>query len=81
MWQKFKDWAAREWAAVKKSGTMLFAWLGTLSGVILAAAKDFFNDQTVSDAVKGALDPKYVPYYIIGAFVLLRFVRKANSDL
>lgn len=79
--QSIKAWAAREWAAVKKSGTMLMAWAGTLGGALLAVLKDALNDPTVSDTIKSALDPKFVPYYIIAAFVLLRFVRKSNSDL
>jgi hypothetical protein len=81
MWQKFKDWCAREWAAVKKSGTMLLAWLTSAVGLIAGTLADLYNDPSVNDAIKSALDPKYIPWYVLGFGLLLRLVRKKNSDL
>lgn len=79
--EKFKAWLAREWAAVKKSGTMIFAWLMSASGALVAGLVDLYNDPSINDSIKAILKPEYVPFYIIGIGVLLRFVRMKNSDL
>lgn len=79
MWQKFKDWLAREWAAVKKSGTMLLAWLTSAIGLIVGTLADLYNDPSVNDAVRALLKPEYVPWYVLGFGLLLRIVRKRNA--
>jgi hypothetical protein len=79
MLENTKNWLKREWAAVKKSGTMLIAWLQAAVGIIVAAIIDLASDTNISSAIQSALQPKYVPYYIIGIGILLRFVRKRNS--
>lgn len=81
MWQKFKDWCAREWEAVKKSGTMVFAWLTSAAGLIVGSLADIYNEPSINDAIKSALDPKYIPWYVLGFGLLLRLVRKKNSSL
>lgn len=81
MWQSFKAWCAREWEAVKKSGTMLLAWLTSAAGLIVGALADLYNDPSVNEAVKAILDPKYIPWFVLAFGLMLRFVRKKNSDL
>lgn len=79
MWAKIKAWCAREWEAVKKSGTMLLGWLSTAAGVVGAVLIDLYNDPNVNAAFQSALKPEYIPYYVIGFGLLIRFVRKANA--
>lgn len=81
MWERFKAWCAREWEAVKKSGTMLLAWLQAAIGVVAAGVVELYNDPSINDGIRAALDPKYVVWYVLGLGVLMRFVRKKNSSL
>ena len=79
MWEKFKAWAAREWSAIKKSGTMLLAWLTSAAGTIGVTLLDLYNDPSVNDAIKSVLKPEYVPIYVLAFGLLLRVVRKRNA--
>jgi len=79
MWGKIKAWCAREWEAVKKSGTVLLGWLSTAAGFVGAALVDLYQDPTVNTALQAALKPEYVPYYLIAFGLLIRFVRKRNA--
>jgi hypothetical protein len=80
MWLRFKAWLAREWAAVKKSGTMMFAWLANAAGVIGLALIDLYSDPTINEAIKELLKPEYIPFYILAGGIGLRIVRKANAE-
>lgn len=77
--ETLKAWFAREWAAIKKSGTIIFAWLMTASGAIVSGVVDLYNDPSVNDAIKSILKPEYIPWYVLGIGLLLRFVRMRNA--
>jgi hypothetical protein len=81
MWERFKAWLAREWAAVKKSGTMLLAYLTSAAGLVIGSLADLYNDPSVNESIKSILKPEYIPWYVLGFGLLMRFVRKKNSDL
>lgn len=79
MLQTVRNWCAREWAAVKKSGTMLLGWLVTAAGVVITTLADLYNDPSVNSAIQSVLKPEYVPYYVIALGLVIRFVRKRNA--
>ena len=79
MWDKIGAWLKREWEAVKKSGTMLWAWVQAAVGILGVALLDLFNDPSINDAIKSVLKPEYIPWFVIGAAILLRFVRRKNA--
>lgn len=80
MWTKLKAWLASEWAAVKKSGTMLLAWLTSAAGLIIGTLADLYNDPSVNEAVRSLLKPEYIPWYVLVFGLLVRFVRKSNAE-
>jgi len=79
MARTIEAWLRREWAAVRKSGTMLFAWTQAAVGVAAAVLLDVYSDPSINSAIQSALKPDYVPYYVIAVGLLLRIVRKRNA--
>lgn len=69
MWQKIKDW-------FHNSLTIALARAKVALGIALALLVDVMQDQTVRDAVTAALQPKYVPFWLILIGVLVEGARR-----
>ena len=73
MWDKIKAW-------FKHSVTILWARLVAVAGLLLAASQSVLQDPSVASAVQTALQPKYVPYYVIAIGLITELARRRTVD-
>jgi len=73
MREKIKSW-------FKHSLTILWARVVALAGVLLAVADSLLADANVNAAIQQAMQPKYIPYYVIAIGVLTEFARRRTVD-
>lgn len=78
-WQKIKGTLESVKGWFKHSETIALARLQVLLGAVLALAASLAQDPNVSSAVQSILDPKYVPFYIIGIGVLTEVLRRRGA--
>jgi hypothetical protein len=69
MWEKFK-------ASFKRSATILWARIVALSGILMAAAIDLVGDPNITYALQSALQPKFIPYYVIAIGLITELARR-----
>jgi hypothetical protein len=69
MWSKVKAW-------FKNSVTILWARIVALGGVALGAVQALSADPAINDAMRTALQPKYLPYYVIAIGLITEFARR-----
>lgn len=69
MWDKIKAW-------FKHSVTILWARVVALAGVLLAAEQSVLQDPNVSGAIQTALQPKFIPYYVIAIGLITEIARR-----
>jgi hypothetical protein len=72
MWDRIKAW-------FRNSVTILWARAVALAGLLLAAGQSVFADPTVNAAVQQALDPKYIPYYVIAIGFVTELARRRTA--
>jgi hypothetical protein len=72
MWDKIK-------ASFKHSVTILWARIQVLAGVAIAAAMGLASDPNVTAAVQSLLQPKFIPYYVIGIGVITEIARRRTA--
>ena len=72
IWNKIKKF-------FKDSETIFLARVQTLVGALGTIALWVYNDPTVSEAIKGALQPKYVVFYIVGLGLLTEYARRRRA--
>ena len=72
MWDEVKAW-------FKYSLTILWARAVALAGLLLAAAEALLQDPNVSAALQAALQPKYVPYYVIAIGLVTEIARRRTA--
>jgi hypothetical protein len=72
MWSKFK-------ASFKNSATIVWARIVALSGTIGAIAAPLVTNDTVVEAAKSLLQPKFIPYYVIGIGVVTELFRRRTA--
>ncbi len=73
MWQKIKSW-------FRHSVTILWARVVTVAGLLLAAGQSVLQDPNVSGAIQSALQPKYIPYYVIAIGLVTEIARRRTAD-
>jgi hypothetical protein len=71
MLDKIKAW-------FKHSLTVLWARIVTLAGVVMAIFESLLQDPTINSAIQSALQPKYIPYWVIGIGVLTELARRRS---
>ncbi len=71
MWTKIKAWC-------KHSITILWARSVALMGLLLAAAQSVLADPTVTGAIQTALQPQYIPYYVIAIGLVTEIARRRS---
>jgi hypothetical protein len=69
MWDKIK-------ASFKHSVTILWARIQVFAGVAIAAAMALASDPNVTAALQSLLQPKFIPYYVIGIGVITEIARR-----
>jgi len=72
MWGKIKAW-------FKNSVTILWARVVALAGLLLAAGQSVLADPNVNSAVQQALQPKYIPYYVIAIGLVTELARRRTA--
>jgi hypothetical protein len=72
MWDKTKTW-------FKHSVTILWARLMALAGALMAAGLNLLDDQSIRDAIQAALQPQYIPYYVIAIGLVTELARRRTA--
>ena len=69
MWDKIKAWFGH-------SVTILWARIQVVAGAAAAAAFALLQDPNVVAALQSALQPKYIPYYVIAIGLVTELARR-----
>ncbi len=69
MWDKAKAW-------FKNSITILWARVQVLAGIVAASVLALASDPDVTNALQTALQPKFIPYYVIAIGILTEIARR-----
>lgn len=72
MWDKIKAW-------FKHSLTILWARVVALGGLLLGLAQALSVDPAINDAVHAALQPKFIPYYVIAIGLITELARRRTA--
>jgi F0F1-type ATP synthase membrane subunit c/vacuolar-type H+-ATPase subunit K len=72
MWDKIKTW-------FKNSITILWARIVALGGVLLALGQSLVGDPNVNGAIQQALQPKFIPYYVIAIGLVTELARRRTA--
>ncbi len=71
MWEKLKAW-------FKHSLTILWARLVALGGLALALGQSLLDDPNITSAIQTALQPKFIPYWVIGIGLITELCRRRS---
>lgn len=72
MWDKIKAW-------FKHSLTILWARVMAFAGILLAAGQALLADPNVTAAIQAALQPKFIPYYVIAIGLVTEIARRRTA--
>ena len=72
MWDKIKTW-------FKHSVTILWARMVALAGLLLAAGQSLLGDPNISSAIQSALQPQFIPYYVIAIGLITELARRRTA--
>ena len=72
MWSKLK-------LLFKHSVTILWARIVALGGVLLALGQSLVADPNVNGAIQQALQPKFIPYYVIAIGLVTELARRRTA--
>lgn len=72
MWDKIKAW-------FKHSLTILWARVVAFAGILLAAVQALLADPNVAGTVQTALQPKFIPYYVIAIGLITEIARRRTA--
>jgi hypothetical protein len=72
MSDKIKGW-------FKHSVTILWARVVALLGLLLAALESVAADPNVDGAIQQALQPKFIPYYVIAIGLITELARRRTA--
>ncbi|MCF8478106.1 MAG: hypothetical protein K9G60_13845 [Pseudolabrys sp.] len=73
MWDKIKAW-------FKNSATIVWARLQVIAGVLAASAFALLQDPNVTGALQSALQPKFIPYYVIAIGLVTELARRRTAE-
>ena len=73
MWDKAKSW-------FRHSLTIVWARIVAVAGVLLALAQSVLSDPNVDAAIQQALQPKYIPYWVIAIGLVTELARRRTAD-
>ena len=69
MWSKTKSWFGN-------SVTILWARVQVLAGLLAAFLMALATDPNVTGAIQSALEPKFIPYYVIAIGLVTEIARR-----
>ena len=69
MWSKTKSWFGN-------SLTILWARIQVLAGLLAAFLMALATDPNVTGAVQAALEPRFIPYYVIAVGLITEIARR-----
>jgi hypothetical protein len=69
MWNKIKSW-------FNNSITILWARVQVLAGIVAASVLTLASDPNVTSALQAALQPKFIPYYVIAIGLITEIARR-----
>jgi len=72
MWLKIKSW-------FNNSVTILWARVQVLAGLAAAALMALASDPNVTAAIQSALQPRYIPYYVIAIGLITEVARRRTA--
>lgn len=72
MWDRIKAW-------FRHSLTILWARSVALVGVLLAIGEGLLQDPNVTGAIQAALQPQYIPYYVIAIGLVTECARRRTA--
>ena len=72
MWDKIKSW-------FKNSVTILWARMQVLIGALIAAIFALLQDPNITGALQTALQPKFIPYYVIAIGIVTELARRRTA--
>ena len=72
MWNKVKSW-------LKNSATILWARIQVFAGLVAATLMALASDPDVSGAIQAALQPKFIPYYVIIVGLVTEIARRRTA--
>ena len=72
MWNKIKSW-------FNNSVTILWARIQVLAGLTAALLMAVASDPNVTSAVQTALQPKFIPYYVIAVGLITELARRRTA--
>lgn len=72
LWDKIKAW-------FKHSLTILWARIVALAGFLLACGQALLADPNVTGAIQTALQPKFIPYYVIAIGLVTELARRRTA--
>jgi hypothetical protein len=72
MWNKIRAW-------FKNSITIFWARLQVLVGLAVASLMALASDPNVTSAVQAALQPKFIPYYVIVIGLITEIARRRTA--
>lgn len=72
MWDKIKVW-------FKNSVTILWARAVALTGLLLAVGQTLLADPNMTGTIQAALQPKYIPYYVIAIGFITEIARRRTA--
>jgi hypothetical protein len=71
------------WTKVKSlfshSVTILWARIVAASGLLLALTESLIADPTVDAAIRQAMQPRYIPYYVIAIGLVTELVHRRTA--
>ena len=63
----------------RHSVTILWARLVALGGFILAMVEALASDPSINSAMQAALQPKFIPYYVIAIGLITELARRRTA--
>lgn len=72
MWNTIKRW-------FKNSMTILWARIQVVAGISAAFLMALASDPRITSAVENALQPKFIPYYVIAVGVITEIMRRRTA--
>jgi hypothetical protein len=72
MWNKVRFW-------FRNSVTIVWARLQVLAGLVVACLMALASDPNITGAIQAALQPKYIPYYVIAIGLITEMARRRTA--
>lgn len=69
MWNKV-------WAWCKHSATIVWSRIVAATSIVLALVNEFVGNDAVHQALQGVMQPKFLPWYLLGVAVITEIVRR-----